>query len=157
MSGSGIKQALLCLEACQQVKVLLEQVYQNQQLLDRVQEILPPVDREHAHYASLESGTLYLVTDSPAWAMRLRFMAPEVMARLAGRIGKVQALKVRVLPEGMTRKQSSSLKSRPLMTPYIAEHLVNAAQSSIDSDISRAFLRIARYGTGVQATDSTRL
>jgi hypothetical protein len=64
-----------------------------------VRALLPEALAEHVTGAVLHVDTVVVLVDSAAWASRLRFHAPELVARLAPRYdGAVTRVRVKVRP-----------------------------------------------------------
>ena len=53
---------------------------------------------DHADPVSLETGRLIVAVDQPGWATQLRFLAPDLLAKIAERIGPgvVEVIDVRM-------------------------------------------------------------
>ena len=51
---------------------------------------------DHARPESLRSGVLTIVADDPAWAAQLRFLAADIVARVAAATGPSEVVDVRV-------------------------------------------------------------
>lgn len=65
----------------------------------RVRALLPDELAAHVTGAVLNGDTVVVLADSAAWATRIRFMAPELVARLAPRYdGGVARVRVKVRP-----------------------------------------------------------
>ena len=65
----------------------------------RVRALLPEALAAHVTGAVLHVDTVVVLVDSAAWASRLRFHAPELVARLAPRYdGAVTRVRVKVRP-----------------------------------------------------------
>jgi predicted nucleic acid-binding Zn ribbon protein len=68
----------------------------------RWEEIVGPSVAAHAEPLSLRDGVLTLGTDQPGWATQLRFLAPDLLRRVAAVAGEgaVDRVEVRVRPPG---------------------------------------------------------
>ncbi|HHO69231.1 MAG TPA: DUF721 domain-containing protein [Gammaproteobacteria bacterium] len=66
-------------------------------LQDRVRQLLPEPLGAHCTVLNLRRGTLSLSADSPAWAARLRFLAPQLLRQLG--TDRIRELRVRVHPQ----------------------------------------------------------
>lgn len=82
------------------------------QLLSRV---LDTESRLHCRIGNVRDGLLILYTDSTAWATRLRYQAPALLAQLQQQKGLegLQKIELRVLPEGKqeVKHQKASLSN----------------------------------------------
>ncbi len=54
---------------------------------------------EHCASAHIRENTLVIHADSPAWATRLRYLAPQLVKAVAGEYPAVQAVSVRLMVE----------------------------------------------------------
>ena len=78
---------------------LLARAREAETLEGQVRSLLPPELAAHVTGAALREDTVVVLVDSAAWATRLRFLAPELVARLAPRHdGAVTTLRVRIAP-----------------------------------------------------------
>lgn len=68
-------------------------------LLTDVRQCLPADLAKHCAAAQLREGTLVLHTDSPAWATRLRYLAPQLVSVLADEYPALREIKIRLLIE----------------------------------------------------------
>ena len=65
----------------------------------RVRALLPDELASHVTGAALNEDTVVILTDSAAWASRIRFHAPELVKRLAPRYdGAINRVRVKVRP-----------------------------------------------------------
>jgi len=51
-------------------------------------EIAGPRTAAHTRAIEVDGSTLVVVVDSPAWMAQLRFLKPQLLAKIAGRVGK---------------------------------------------------------------------
>ena len=64
-------------------------------------EIAGPKTAEHTRALEVDGNTLVIVVDSPAWIAQLRFLKPQLLKKIAGRVGKGLILDLRfVLGQG---------------------------------------------------------
>jgi len=71
-------------------------------VFSRWEELMGPAVAAHARPVSLSAGTLVIGVEQPAWATQLRFLVPEVLARLEATAGPglVERIEIRVLRPG---------------------------------------------------------
>jgi len=50
--------------------------------------IAGPKTAEHTRAVGVDGRTLVVVVDSPAWIAQLRFLKPQLLRKVAGRVGK---------------------------------------------------------------------
>lgn len=62
----------------------------------RWEELVGPDLAAHARPESLRAGVLVLVTDDPAWANQLRFMAADILARVRSAVGSTELTDLRI-------------------------------------------------------------
>jgi predicted nucleic acid-binding Zn ribbon protein len=68
-------------------------------------EIAGPKTAEHTRALEVEGNTLVVVVDSPAWIAQLRYLKPQLLKKISGRVGKGLVLDLRfVLGQG-TREE----------------------------------------------------
>lgn len=122
----------------------LEQLRQEQRLLQQVRKALPPGLRGRCLSASINDEQLTLVTDSPAWATPLRFLAPQVLKALAGTRPGLRDCRIRIRPAGATGSAPTQYQpSPPRLSPAAADHLLSAAEALADPELAGAFRRLA--------------
>ncbi|MGH8479149.1 MAG: DciA family protein [Gammaproteobacteria bacterium] len=111
-----------------------------------IQAAMPDELRDHSRIGRLTAGTLTLFADSPVWAARLRYLAPGLIERLAGRPGAaaVRAVRVRVLVTGARApsvKRAGTAISRP-----VSDYLRQAAEGFGDARLRTVLLDLSRHG-----------
>jgi hypothetical protein len=117
-------------------------IERNARLLRQIQRALPSPLDEHCLHASLQSGELTLVTDSPVWASRLRFFTPEIERSLDRRFGPVSSCRIRIRPGAAA--PLTAPKHR--LSSQAAQHLMDAAEGIADAALASALRRIAKAG-----------
>jgi len=111
-------------------------------------ELLPAPLNAHCRILSIRNTTLVLAADSPVWAARLRFHAPQLVKQLAQRLStKRHTIQVRVRPPETARPPRPH---KPVMRPGIqgVAALQQAAQSVSDPELKTALLRLANRDRG---------
>jgi hypothetical protein len=109
-------------------------------------ELLPAPLNTHCHLLSIRNSVLVMAADSPVWAARLRFHAPQLVKQLARRLSaKRCTIHVRVRPPEIPRPpRPQKAVSRPGRQGITA--LQQAAQSVSDPALKTALLRLANRG-----------
>jgi len=51
-------------------------------------EIVGPKIAEHTRAVEVDGSALVVIVDSPAWIVQLRFLKPQLLRKVAGRVGK---------------------------------------------------------------------
>lgn len=128
-----------------QIAALLAEIERSAALLRAVRGALPPPSDSHCLHAGLHQGILTLTCDSPTWAARVRFAAPQVQAALRGGYGKITSCRVRVQPQYEPRRRA---EGRPQLSPEAVGHLRRAADDMEDPRIAAALRRLAQAGAG---------
>ena len=78
----------------------LEHALQAQKtLLADLRQCLPADLADHCAAAHIRENTLVVHTDSPAWATRLRYLAPQLVKALAGEYPAIQSVSIRLMVE----------------------------------------------------------
>jgi len=109
-------------------------------------ELLPAPLNTHCHLLSIRNSVLVMSADSPVWAARLRFHAPQLVKQLTRRLpAKRCTIQVRVRPpEIPLPPQPHKAVTRPGRQGVAA--LQQAAQSVSDPGLKTALLRLANRG-----------
>lgn len=143
-----LRHALRCLSDSETRGALLALIDQQRQLLQAIRaRLLPPLDA-HCLFATLEEGQLTLITDSPAWASRLRFQVPELMADLGSLEGEIAACRVRIQPQTVARRGPEVERQRARISPATASLIRQAGEVQGDTELGRALRRLAQAGAG---------
>jgi hypothetical protein len=124
---------------------------QQRQVLRAVRDKLTPPLDNHCLHASLDEGKLTLVTDSPAWASRLRFFAPDLIGALGLGFGRIEECRIRVQPPRSMGQGGQGLggeMNAPRLSPATARLLLDAADAQGETDLGRALRRLAVSGGG---------
>ena len=148
MALKPLRHALRCLNDSETQGALLALIDRRRQLLQAIRAHLPPPLDAHCLYAALEEGKLTLVTDSPAWASRLRFQTLELTAELSSTQGEIEACRVRVQPLAVARRALDVERPRARISPATVSLLRQAAEAQGDTELGRALCRLAQAGAG---------
>ncbi len=127
---------------------LLVLIDQQRQILRAVRDKLTPPLDNHCLHASLDEGKLTLVTDSPAWASRLRFFAPDLISALGLGLGRIEECRIRVQPPRSMGQGLGGEMKVPRLSPATARLLLDAADAQGETDLGRALRRLAGSGGG---------
>ncbi len=105
--------------------------------------LLPPPLGEHCRAAALHDGELVLSADSPAWASRLRYLAPMLQAQLSRKAGlRLQRIAVTVAPPAPRVGRRPPLRN---LSPQSTEHLAEVAEATEDPRLREALMRLVRH------------
>jgi len=108
-----------------------------QALLEQLKQLLPETLQPHCIHARIKGDRLILHTDSPVWATRLRFHAPQILTSSRKFAPKLNELDVRIFLPEIIRPSRKPLGSLPLKTAALVSQLAD----SIDDDAIRAALK----------------
>ncbi len=122
---------------------LLAGVERDARLVGAVRSALADELRPHCLHAALEGARLSLLTDGPAWASRLRFAAPELLAALAARGTMAAQVRIRVAPVAGSGAVAERPAVRERLSPGTVAHLRAAAAGMDDPELAAALLRLA--------------
>jgi hypothetical protein len=109
-------------------------------LLARVRDALSPGARPHCLEARVAGQVLTLTMDSPSWATRVRYQAPDLLGDLADL--RLSDVRVRARPEPEPPLRPTKLQ-RLRLAPAVVEHLLAAADGCTDPRIGEVFRRLA--------------
>jgi hypothetical protein len=124
----------------------LAAIERNTELLLGVRRALPTPLDERCLHATLDSGSLTLVTDSPVWSSRLRFFAPELARALEPHFGPISACRIRVQPQAATFRTDAKKAPGQKISRRTVHLLFEAAAAIEDAELSAALRRLARAG-----------
>lgn len=124
------------------LRSLLETLGEQQALLTKVRQLLPPNLGEHLRSAQLHRQKLVLHVDSPAWASRLRYLTPALLKSLASQLPGIDGVQVRIQPEQGRRRDKPAQHVR--LSRHAARHLNETAAALQDPALSAALQRLAR-------------
>ncbi|HYQ71782.1 MAG TPA: DUF721 domain-containing protein [Gammaproteobacteria bacterium] len=128
---------------------LLGQARDLRKMEARLAAILPTPLDAHCHILSIRNSVLVLAADSPVWAARLRFHAPQLVEQLTPRDSvKCYTIHVRVRPPETSPPPQARIPvtGRPGRQGVAA--LQQAAQSVSDPELKTALLRLASRDPG---------
>ncbi|MCX6843456.1 MAG: DUF721 domain-containing protein [candidate division WOR-3 bacterium] len=66
----------------------LDKVLAAQPAVDLWPQIAGPKTAEHTRAVEVDGNTLVVVVDSPAWIAQLRYLKPQLLKKISGRVGK---------------------------------------------------------------------
>jgi len=108
-------------------------------------ELLPAPLNTHCHLLSIRNSVVAIAADSPVWAARLRFHAPQLVKQLMPHLAaKRCTIQVRVRPPAIPPAPLQHVVNRPGAHGVAA--LQQAAQSVSDPELKTALLRLAKRG-----------
>lgn len=124
-------------------KRLVRGVQDQADLLAAVRRALPPALAGHCVGAVRQDQRITLIADSPLWATRLRFAAPELLGRLTNPAQGNWEIRVRIcLPDTEVRPKPMP-PPRP-MPQWVARRVESIATTLLSGALRDAWLRLAR-------------
>ncbi len=105
---------------------------------------LPPLLRDHFILANVDKTTLTIHTDSPAWAARLRFQTPDILAHTRVICSPCSPKTIRikvVLPENKPERERVKVN----LSPKNAQLIRETAESITDPVLRNALIRLSRH------------
>lgn len=137
------KTACSCSDLLEQARLpIIERARKLSRLEQAVHQILPPELVAHCKVLNLRNETLVLSTSSPAWAARLRFVAPELIKQLKCQFAlQVRGADLRVEPE--TNEKQEVTKSTLHLSLRSATLLARTAEGVKYPPLQEALLRLA--------------
>jgi len=108
-----------------------------------LQQLLPEPLKAHCHLLAIRDETLVLAADSPVWAARLRFHAPQLVKQLKrSQTVKLRTVRIRVRPPERkvpTERRKATIHRSIKSTAALQQ----VAQTVSDPGLKTALLRLA--------------
>ena len=118
------------------------------QLEARLRELLPAELANRVKPGQVKGKCLILYTDSPAWAARLRFLAPQLVKQIGDACTmKPATIQVKVLPTSPPPSSSPRRRS-PGLSDGTRRLIEQVAGGISDEKLAAALRRLARGKTG---------
>lgn len=122
-----------------ELKRLEREIRVQKTLLSHLRQCLPADIAAHCLHAQLHDETLVIHTDSPVWATRLRYLAPQLIDALAVEYPGLRAAKVRLAMEAHRPK---SVGSPPHHSNRAAEIIHSSAGHTKSESLQKALRRL---------------
>ena len=122
---------------------LRQQLKAQQNLTEEVRKLLPAPLNQQLQGAVLNARRLTLLVNSPVWASRLRYLAPQLQRQLRQSGLAVDQIVPRIVPERSKSPSGRYARARPLSTQN-AELLRQTAESLEPGPLQEAMLRLSR-------------
>ena len=107
-------------------------------LLADMRQCLPAELAAHCLSAGLRDGTLVVHTDSPVWATRLRYLAPQLTSVMAHEHPALREIKVKVAIEDNRRpRQHNAANKSDLAAAIIHDNARHTKQASLRNALMR--------------------
>lgn len=121
---------------------LINQSKQHEQLKRQLSYMLPPQLGAHYQVGGIHDGTLVLITDSAAWATKLRFSAPALIRQLQPQ--GIKHIEIRQRAR-QTNTVKPAVARKACMSPDAAKQLKSLANTLEDSKLKQALERLAEH------------
>ena len=128
----------------QRLQTLTESARLHDRATDLVRSALPGEVAGHCRGAVVTADEVTLFVDSPAWATRLRYLAPSLLRQLAAANIGVRHCRIRVLPPGDHAEPVRPPSRQTPITAAATAAVKSAAASTESSDLATALRRLAR-------------
>lgn len=136
---------------------LLEGVDRDTRLLTAARHALSAELQPHCLHATLDGGRIWLVTDGPTWASRLRFAVPDLLAALGAQGSVATEVRIRIVPAAGVGARVDGIRAAPGLSQATVAHLKMAAATMDDDALAAALLRLSGRGAvGGQETAKGR-
>lgn len=126
------------------LKLLEREIRAQNALLNQIRRLLPADLAPHCRAAQIREGLLVLHVDSPVWATRLRYLAPELLSLLRPDHTALSAVTVKVLVE----RESCRPRHRPAQHSAVAASIIHDSAEDTKHPQLRAALE--RLGLAVR-------
>ena len=142
------RQIFKLLTSSRQAKGLLKRVAQNKQLTSVLQANLPSPLAEFCQAGELSNNRLTIITASPVWAAKLRYLLPSLLRQLQNHKSFSQVTDINIkISNTMTHKDSQP-KPRKMatMSQQSASVIQQTAETIEDKALRESLLRLSRHG-----------
>ena len=126
-----------------QLEVLRKELGRQSRALAEVRGYLPAELAGHLSAVRINPPELLLYTDSSAWAARLRFHAPKLLATLRRAMPSLASVKVKIVQAERAMRRGGP---GPALSSKAASAIREAGESIDDPALREALLRLARAG-----------
>lgn len=112
---------------------------------EKLRNCLPPELAPRVHVANVRDDCLVLQADGAAWATRVRYKTPEILAQLRAlpEFAHVRSVRVRKRPAGVHRRPPPAAPRA--MSSTVAAALTGSAEAIDDTELAQALARLARH------------
>lgn len=149
------KQIFKLLTSSKQAKGLLQRVAHNKQLTSILQANLPLPLASYCQSGELSNNRLTIITTSPVWAAKLRYLLPGLLKQLQTHKTFSQVTEINVKISTHTTSTEDKPKPRRVvsMSPHSAEVLQQTANAIEDKALRESLLRLSLHGKKTKKTE----
>lgn len=124
------------------LRALADEAGVQQTLLSELRRHLPDMLAGHCSAARLRDQQLIVSVDSPAWATRLRFVAPQLLDSLRQRYPDLEAVRVKV---AVTHQCSEQTRRRTARRSAAGARIIHEyALETSETPLREALMRLSR-------------
>jgi hypothetical protein len=129
---------------------VLSQVHLLRRLTAALRDALPEPLASHCLAANLDNDTLVVGCSSSAWAAKLRYQLPALLARLRNHAGlaALSQIRIRVQPSREERPRIPLRRAR--LSPRSADILSTLAEGTADPALKAALQRLSRHALAIK-------
>jgi len=134
------------LKASRRSSRLLQRVEHGRQLTHDLHSLLPSPLADYCQASDLTERTLTIVTSSPVWAAKLRFLQPTLLKAFSAkpRLSQVTDIKIKISKLAVNR-QDPAPGRKVHMSPQSAEAIRQAAEAIEDPALRESLLKLSRH------------
>ncbi|NOX08966.1 MAG: DUF721 domain-containing protein [Gammaproteobacteria bacterium] len=126
-----------------QLKQLQRQIKQSDNLTDLLHEIIPFAMHQHCQAGILHDKLLVIITNSAAWATRLRYLTPQIIQHMKKRYrAPINKIQVKIRPQA--KEPQKPTRQATTLSKENAELLKKTANSIQDPELAEALLKLSR-------------
>ncbi|MDH5183766.1 MAG: DUF721 domain-containing protein [Gammaproteobacteria bacterium] len=142
------KQIYKLLTSSKQAKGLLQRVAHNKQLTSIMQASLPSPLASFCQTGTLTDNRLTIITSSPVWAAKLRYLLPALLKQLQTHKPFSQVTEINIKISNITFYSEVQPKQhrKASMSPHSADIIQQTANSVNDKALRESLLRLSLHG-----------
>lgn len=124
----------------------MQRVEHGRQLTHDLRALLPSPLADYCQAGDLTERTLTIVTSSPVWAAKLRFLQPALLKAFGSkpRLSQVTDIKIKISKLAVNR-QDPAPGRKVHMSPQSAELIRQAAEAMEDPALKESLLKLSRH------------
>lgn len=142
------KQIYKLLTSSKQAKGLLQRVAHNKQLSSIMQACLPQPLANYCQAGELSDHRLTIITTSPVWAAKLRYLLPSLLMQLNKQKIFSQVTEINIKISNISIQTEARKKPRRIvvMSPDSADVIEQTANTVNDKALRESLLRLSLHG-----------
>ena len=149
------KQIYKLLTSSKQAKGLLQRVAHNKQLTSMLQANLPSQLANYCQAGELTHNRLTIITTSPVWAAKLRYLLPTLLKQLQNNKAFLHVTDINIKISNISTHKAPQPRAskRASMSSDSANIIVQTAHSVTDCALRESLLRLSRHGKKPDTSD----